>query len=136
MNPAQLLAHFDRLAEAPDAIPRLRLLILDLAVRGKLVEQDPRDEPASTLVNRIQADKARLVKGETIRKEKPIPPVSEDEIPFGIPKNWHWSQLAEVGLINPRNTAEDELATAFVPMPLISADFGVANNDRFPSAQI
>ncbi len=51
MNPAQLLVHFDRLAEAPDAVPRLRRFILDLAVRGKLVEQDPKDEPAAELLD-------------------------------------------------------------------------------------
>jgi type I restriction enzyme S subunit len=62
MNPAQLLAQFDRISEAPDAIPRLRRFILDLAVRGKLVEQDPSDEPAAELLKRIQAEKARLVK--------------------------------------------------------------------------
>ena len=62
MNPAQLLAHFDRISEAPDAIPRLRRFILDLAVRGKLVEQDPKDEPASELLKRIQAERARLGK--------------------------------------------------------------------------
>lgn len=45
VNPAQLLSHFDRISEAPDAIPRLRRFILDLAVRGKLVEQERRDEP-------------------------------------------------------------------------------------------
>ena len=54
MNPAQLLAHFDRISEAPDAILRLRRFILDLAVRGKLVEQDPNDEPASMLLERIK----------------------------------------------------------------------------------
>ena len=61
MNAAQLLSHFDRISDAPDAIPRLRRFILDLAVRGKLVEQDPKDEPASELLKRIQAEKARLV---------------------------------------------------------------------------
>jgi len=50
MNPERLLQHFDRIAEAPDAIPHLRRFILDLAVRGKLVEQDPNDEPASELL--------------------------------------------------------------------------------------
>ena len=50
MNAEQLLTHFDRLADAPDAIPRLRRFILDLAVRGKLVEQDPDDEPAARVV--------------------------------------------------------------------------------------
>ena len=62
MNAEHLLAHFDRIADAPDAIPRLRRFILDLAVRGKLVPQDPNDEPASELLKRIAAEKARLVK--------------------------------------------------------------------------
>ena len=62
MTPDRLLDHFDRISDAPDAIPRLRRFILDLAVRGKLVDQDPNDEPASELLKRIQAEKARLVK--------------------------------------------------------------------------
>ncbi len=56
MKPAQLLAHFERISEAPDAVPRLRRFILDLAVRGKLVEQDPNDEPASQLLKRIRVE--------------------------------------------------------------------------------
>jgi type I restriction enzyme S subunit len=60
MNPEQLLKHFNRISEAPDAIPRLRCFILDLAVRGKLVEQAPDDEPAAELLKRIQAEKDRL----------------------------------------------------------------------------
>ena len=63
MNAAQVLDHFDRISDAPDAIPRLRRFILDLAVRGKLVEQDPNDEPASALLKRIQTEKARLGEG-------------------------------------------------------------------------
>ena len=55
MNAEQLLTHFDRIADAPDAIPRLRRFILDLAVRGKLVEQDPNDEPASELLERAKS---------------------------------------------------------------------------------
>ena len=62
MNAAQVIDHFDRICDAPDAIPRLRRFILDLAVRGKLVEQDPNDEPASELLKRIQAEKERLVR--------------------------------------------------------------------------
>ena len=72
MNPERLLQHFDRISEAPDAIPRLRRFILDLAVRGKLVEQDPNDEPAAELLKRIQAEKARLVKEGKIKEQKPI----------------------------------------------------------------
>ena len=64
MNAERLLAHYERIADAPDAIPRLRRFILDLAVRGKLVPQDPNDEPASELLKRIATEKARLVKAE------------------------------------------------------------------------
>lgn len=96
MNPAQLLAHFDRVSEAPDAIPRLRRFVLDLAVRGKLVEQDPDDEPASDLVKRIQTEKARLVKAGEIRKERPLPLVEEDEAPYSSPTRWEWVRIRQV----------------------------------------
>lgn len=69
MKAEQLLKHFDRISEAPDGIPRLRRFILDLAVRGKLVEQEPADEPAEELLKRIAAEKARLVKTREIKKE-------------------------------------------------------------------
>ena len=126
MNPAQLLAHFNRISDAPDAIPPLRRFILDLAVRGKLVEQDPREEPTSELLKRIQVEKVQLLKSGTIRKGKSLQPIPEDELPFGIPKSWQWSQLDEIGLINPRNSADVGLAAAFVPMSLISTELGVA----------
>jgi len=68
MNAERLLQNFDRISEAPDAIPRLRQFILDLAVRGKLVEQDPNDEPAAELLKRIEAEKVRLVKEGRIKE--------------------------------------------------------------------
>lgn len=74
MNPKQLLAHFDRISEAPDGIPRLRQFILDLAVRGKLVEQNPKDEPATELLKRIQSARLRMVKARTIRKQDYLTP--------------------------------------------------------------
>ena len=70
MNADRLLAHYDRIADAPDAVPRLRRFVLDLAVRGKLVEQDPNDEPASALLKQIAAEKARLVKAGAIRRPR------------------------------------------------------------------
>ena len=72
MNAERLLAHYERIADAPDAIARLRRFILDLAVRGKLVPQDPNDEPASELLKRIAAEKARLVKAGEIRKPRDL----------------------------------------------------------------
>ena len=62
MNPTQLLAHFEKISDAPDAIPRLRRFILDLAVRGRLVPQSTKDEPASKLLKVIVAEKTRLAK--------------------------------------------------------------------------
>ena len=85
MNPAQLLAHFDRISEAPDAVPRLRRFILDLAVRGKLVEQDPKDEPASELLKRIQAEKARLVKEGEDQEAEAAAASRCDRITFRLP---------------------------------------------------
>lgn len=105
MSPERLIAHFDRISEAPDAIPRLRRFILDLAVRGKLVEQDPNDEPASELLKRIQKEKARLAKEGKGRKDKPSVPLLDDDLPFSIPAGWQWSQLATIGFISPRNDA-------------------------------
>jgi type I restriction enzyme, S subunit len=90
-----LLKYFEQIAEAPDAIPRLRRFILDLAVRGKLVEQDPEDEPAAELLKQIQAKKALLVKNGAIRKQEPLPAIEVNDIPFVLPKNWKWIRLGE-----------------------------------------
>jgi type I restriction enzyme, S subunit len=88
-----LLENFDRIAESPGSISHLRRFILDLAVRGKLVEQDPNDEPASELLKRIQVEKARLEKEGEIKKQKPSSLISVDNEPFSIPKNWYWTRL-------------------------------------------
>jgi len=77
-------------------IKKLRELILELAVRGKLVPQDANDEPASELLKKIAAEKARLVKEGKIKKEKPLPPISEDEKPFELPRGWEWARLGEI----------------------------------------
>lgn len=95
MNPEQLLAHFERISEAPDVIPRLRQFILELAVRGKLAEQDPGDETASELLKRIQAEKTRLVKAGEIKQEKRLPLVAPDEPAFGAPPGWEWVRIRQ-----------------------------------------
>ncbi|NTY89850.1 restriction endonuclease subunit S [Serratia fonticola] len=78
-------------------IKKLRELILELAVRGKLVPQDPNDEPASELLKRIAVKKAELVKQGKIKKQKPLPEISEDEKPFELPVGWEWQRLIELG---------------------------------------
>ncbi|MEE9270754.1 MAG: restriction endonuclease subunit S, partial [Candidatus Krumholzibacteria bacterium] len=96
MTPDRLLDHFDRISDAPDAMPRLRRLILVLAVRGKLVKQDPNDEPASKLLKRIQAEKARLVKERKIRKQEPTLLVEIGDQPFELPTNWEWARFGGI----------------------------------------
>ncbi|EES3202137.1 restriction endonuclease subunit S [Escherichia coli] len=79
-------------------IKKLRELILELAVRGKLVPQDPNDEPASELLKRIAAEKAELVKQGKIKKQKPLPEISEEEKPFELPEGWEWTRLINLGI--------------------------------------
>ncbi|ELA9824780.1 restriction endonuclease subunit S, partial [Vibrio parahaemolyticus] len=79
-------------------VKKLRELILELAVRGKLVPQDPNDEPASVLLERIAAEKAELVKEKIIRKSKSLPVVSKKEQPFVLPKGWVWERLGNIGI--------------------------------------
>lgn len=74
----------------------LKASILDLAIRGKLVAQDPDDEPASELLARIAEEKAELIKEKKIKKSKPLDPIVEDEIPFEIPDEWVWCRLGNV----------------------------------------
>ena len=97
MNVDRLLAHYERIADAPDAIPRLRRFILNLAVRGKLVEQDPNDEPASELLKRIAKEKARLQKAGGIKKSRAKPVNIADPL-FELPKLWKWAALGDLVL--------------------------------------
>jgi type I restriction enzyme, S subunit len=97
MNAEQLLQNFDRIAESPGSIAHLRRFILDLAVRGKLVEQDPHDEPASELLKRIQVEKVRLEEEGKIKKQKSLPILEKTEIPFNVPANWVWQRLGNIG---------------------------------------
>lgn len=99
MNPERLLQNFDRLIDTPDAVPRLRRFILDLAVRGKLVEQNPEDEPAGELLKRIEAEKKQLIKNSIIRAPKSYELFNETEPLFNLPKSWKWVRLCDVGSI-------------------------------------
>ncbi|NRO25874.1 hypothetical protein IMAU30028_00373 [Lactobacillus helveticus] len=65
-------------------------------MRGKLVPQDPNDEPASVLLEKIKAEKAELIKEKKIKKTKPLPPITDDEKPFDIPDSWEWVRLGDI----------------------------------------
>lgn len=137
MNADRFLALYDRVADAPDAVGRLRRFVLDLAVRGKLVEQDPADEPALELLRRIEAERARLVRSGEIRRPKPVAALDEDALPFGLASGWAWTQIARLGVVSPRNEAADDLQASFVPMPLIAADYGAGHqHETRPWGQI
>lgn len=78
-------------------ISNMKKEILQLAVQGKLVPQDPNDEPASVLLERIKEEKERLIKEKKIKKEKPLAEISEEEKPFELPGRWEWVRLKEIG---------------------------------------
>lgn len=116
---APLIQHFELLAASPGGVARLRELVLTLAVQGKLVPQDPRDEPASVLLERIRTEKERLVAVGVIKRQMPSAPTMHDKDPSALPRGWQWSSLAAVGIINPRNEAADDVIASFVQMSSI-----------------
>ena len=85
--------HFDLLLDRPQAIDALEQTLLQLAVRGLLVPQDPNDEPASALLQKIRAEKDRLITEGKIKRDKPLPPIADEEKPFGLPVGWEWVRL-------------------------------------------
>ncbi|NVJ46730.1 MAG: restriction endonuclease subunit S [Cytophagia bacterium] len=88
--------HFDVLFTTEHSIDQLKQTILQLAVMGKLVPQDPNDEPASELLKKIKAEKEKLIKEGKIKKQKPLPPISDEEKPFELPEGWEWCRLGEI----------------------------------------
>lgn len=95
-NWARISEHFDTLFTTEASIDALKQTILQLAVMGKLVPQDPNDEPASDLLKRIAQEKAQLVKDGKIKKQKPLPPISDEEKPFELPSGWEWCRLGSI----------------------------------------
>lgn len=108
---AQLFALLRKVESSTQQYAQLQTLlkskVLDLAMRGKLVEQDPHDEPASVLLEKIKAEKEQLVKEGKIKKSKPLPPIADDEKPFDIPDSWEWVRLGDIiELVSGRDIAK------------------------------
>ena len=118
----------------------LKKSILQEAIQGKLVSQDPNDEPASILLDRIRSEKQRLIREGKIKKDKHesiifrrdnshyekldgIEHCIDDEIPFEIPETWEWIRLGSLFTINPRNNIADDTVVGFMPMPLLKDGF-------------
>jgi len=88
--------NFAEFIKTKDDIANLKNAILDLAIKGKLVPQDPKDEPASELLKKIEAEKEKSIKEGKIKKQKKLPEIEDDEIPFEVPNSWEWVRLGEV----------------------------------------
>lgn len=115
-NWARISEHFDTLFTTEASIDALKQTILQLAVMGKLVPQVPNDEPASELLKRIAQEKAQLVKDGKMKKQKPLPPISDEEKPFELPEGWEWCLFEDVvdiqsGITKGRNLANRKLIT-------------------------
>ncbi len=128
----------------------LKKSILQEAVQGKLVPQDPNDEPASVLLERIRAEKEQLIKSGKVKRDKHesvifrrdnshyekldgIERCIDDEIPFDIPDTWAWIKMGSLLTVNPRNSISDDTVVGFMPMPLLQDGF--SNNHTFEERQ-
>jgi type I restriction enzyme S subunit len=100
MDTHVFLDHFERLTDAPNAVARLRELVLQLAMQGKLVSQDPNDESAGELLAAIKAQRQRKAQEEQSKAQPSLPPIMSDEIPYELPKGWAWERLGNLGETN------------------------------------
>lgn len=104
-NPLQLrdlrfaISNIDYLCNNKASIGQLRDSLLCLAIQGKLVEQDPTDEPASVLLEKIKEEKDKLVKEKKIKKEKPFPQITDEEKPLELPNQWEWIRLGNIAFV-------------------------------------
>ncbi|EAA6443748.1 TPA: restriction endonuclease subunit S [Salmonella enterica subsp. enterica serovar Liverpool] len=114
-------------------IKKLRELILELAVHGKLVPQDPNDEPASELLKHIAAEKAELVKQGKIKKPKPLPEISEEEKPFELPAGWEWIKISEIGHDWGQKTPDEDFT--YIDVGSINKEYGIIEEPSILSAK-
>ena len=120
---------------------QLKRSILQYAVQGKLVSQNPADEPAAILLEHIRAEKEKLIKSGKIKRDKHESVIFrrdnsyyeisgknevciDDQIPFDVPESWEWTRTGSLFQVNPRNRLPDDLDAGFMPMPLLSDGFG------------
>ena len=127
---------------------QVKARVLDLAIRGKLVPQDPADEPASVLLERIRSDKEEQIKAGKIKRDKKESFIFrgednsyyekigdevrciDDQLPYVIPENWAWTRLSSISIINPKQTLDENLLVSFVPMPLIEDGYRSNNTSE------
>jgi type I restriction enzyme S subunit len=97
-------------------VKKLRQSFLQEAVQGKLVTQNPADEPASELLKKIKAEKEKLIAEKKLKKEKTLPPIQAEEIPFEIPEGWVWCRLGEIAIDVSYGTSEKADIVGEIPV--------------------
>ena len=130
----ELLPYIDRYEQAWSKLEQfnsrfpedMKKSLLQYAIQGKLVEQRPEEGTAEELFAQIQQEKQRLIADKKVKKEKPLPEITDDEKPFDIPESWKWVRVQEIACLNPKNVLPDELEVSFIPMALV--DEGYHNN--------
>lgn len=108
--------------------------ILQMAIQGKLVEQRPEEGTAEELYKQIQEEKKKLIKEGKIKKEKPLPEITEDEIPFDIPESWKWVRITEI--IDVRDGTHDTPKYVTIGVPLVTSKNLIDGNINFETAKL
>ena len=131
----RIATHFDLLLDRPESVDALEQTILQLAVRGLLVPQDPQDEPANELLKKIRAEKDKLITEGKIKRDKPLPPIAEDEQPFALPPGWEWVRMGAIGAAFDYGTSQksidDSSAVPVLRMGNIQAGRVVMSNLKY-----
>lgn len=122
-----IIDNFKDLTLNDGAVGELKNAILSLAVKGKLVPQDDSDEPASVLLDRIENEKEKLVKEKKIKKEKSLPEIDEDEIPYEIPKSWKWVRLKDIGYNHGQKKPNSKFS--YIDVGSINKELGVIGDE-------
>ncbi|AKJ27271.1 restriction endonuclease subunit S [Caldimonas brevitalea] len=132
-NWQRIADHFDLLLDRPEAVDALEQTILQLAVRGLLVQQDANDETASDLLARVRAEKERLIRAGELKGEKPLAEI--DDVPFNIPRGWAWARLGELGISfdygSSQKSCDDTAAVPILRMGNVQASRVVFSNLKF-----
>jgi len=127
MNQGTFFENFELLADAPNGVQKLRELILLLAVQGKLVPQDPNDEPASVLLEQITAEKEILVREKKIKRSRALPSIDLQKIPYEIPYNWEWVRLGDVG--HDCGQKKPDKIFSYIDVSAINKEQGIISDD-------
>ncbi len=127
-NWQRIATHFDVLLDRPEAVDALEQTILQLAVRGLLVPQDPTDEPASVLLQKIRTEKDHLIAQGKIKRDKPLPPITDEEKPFELPQGWALARFGDLAQISSGVTLGRKTP---ISKPLLLPYLRVANVQRW-----